>query len=243
MNVRESKQRLRTTIWRRLQDERIARFPGAEGRIPNFVGAEAAADRLAGLHAWKAARHIKSNPDAPQMPARKNALAAGITVFMAVPRLREALPFIALEPDRLDVSPHKAASIKGASRYGRPVAIEGMPEIDLVIAGSVAVARDGARLGKGAGYSDLEFALACQTGLITERTVVVTTVHPLQIVPDGAIPMTRHDVPLDFIVTPDEIIPARRTHARPPGILWDEFDDETLRAIPILGKLRRSQGA
>jgi 5-formyltetrahydrofolate cyclo-ligase len=238
MNIRATKQELRETSWRRLQQERVARFPGAEGRIPNFVGAEAAADLLAQLEVWRDAGSIKCNPDSPQMAARKNALAAGITVFMAVPRLREPLPFIALDPDRLDVSPHKAASIKGASRYGRSVGIDDMPEVDLVLAGSVAVSRDGARLGKGGGYSDLEFALARQAGLIGERTVVVSTVHPLQVVPDGSIPMTRHDVPLDLIVTPDEIIPTARAYERPPGILWDELDEDKLRAIPVLQRLR-----
>jgi len=113
-----------------------------------------------------------------------------------------------------------------------------MPAIDIVLAGSVAVSRDGARLGKGGGYSDLEFALARQAGLIGEHTVVVTTVHPLQILPEREIPMTRHDVPLDFIVTPDEIIATARAFERPPGILWEELDEEKLRAIPVLLRLR-----
>jgi 5-formyltetrahydrofolate cyclo-ligase len=238
MDIRERKQELRNTIWRRLQEESVARFPGAEGRIPNFVGAEAAADRLTQLAAWRNARNIKSNPDSPQLQARKNALAAGLTVYMAVPRLRDSLPFIALEPNRLRVPPYRAASIKGAARYGHPVAIQEMSAIDIVLAGSVAVSRDGSRLGKGGGYSDLEFALARQAGLIGENTVVVTTVHALQIVPDGEIPMTRHDVPLDFVVTPDEIIHTARAFERPPGILWQELDEEKLRAIPALLRLR-----
>jgi hypothetical protein len=34
---------------------KVARFPGAEGRIPNFTGAEAAAERLRRLPVWTAA--------------------------------------------------------------------------------------------------------------------------------------------------------------------------------------------
>jgi 5-formyltetrahydrofolate cyclo-ligase len=63
-----AKQILREEIWRALTVNRGARFPGAHGRIPNFVGAEAAARHLTTLDAWLAARTIKSNPDAPNVP-------------------------------------------------------------------------------------------------------------------------------------------------------------------------------
>ncbi len=145
---------------------------------------------------------------------------------------------MSLDPNLLDVAVHRAASIKGASRYGRPIDIHDMATIDLVLAGSVAVSRDGARLGKGGGYSDLEFAIARQAGLISDDTAVITTAHPSQIVSGGEIPMTRHDVPLDFIITPDEIIPTSRAHDRPWGILWDELEEEKLRSIPVLKRLQ-----
>lgn len=242
MDPSAHKQDLRETIWKRLQEKGVDRFPGARGRIPNFKGAEAAAERLSGLDAWGSARHLKCNPDSPQLPARKNALAAGKIVYMAVPRLRESHPFIALDPSRLNVPPHRVASIKGAGEHGVPVDIGDMPRIDLVLAGSVAASRDGARLGKGGGYSDLEFALASQAGLITADTIVVTTVHELQLVEDGEIPVTAHDVPLDVIVTPDEVITTNRAYSRPDGILWDELDEDRLRSIPILMRLKRALG-
>jgi hypothetical protein len=53
---------IRERIWALLERERAARFPGVEGRIPNFAGAPAAAARLASLPAWRAARVVKSNP-------------------------------------------------------------------------------------------------------------------------------------------------------------------------------------
>jgi 5-formyltetrahydrofolate cyclo-ligase len=42
----------------------------------------------------------------------------------------------------------------------------------------VAVNRQGARVGKGGGFSDLEFALLVEVGLIGKHTVLATTVHP-----------------------------------------------------------------
>ncbi len=86
MDVKEAKNELRQAIWRRIQDEGVARFPGAKGRIPNFVGAEAAAEMLARLDPWCQARHIKANPDSPQLPARRAALRQGSVVYMAVPQ-------------------------------------------------------------------------------------------------------------------------------------------------------------
>ena len=62
------KQAIRERVWAKLRHEGAARFPGAEGRIPNFAGAETAARRLAELGAWIAASVLKSNPDAPQLP-------------------------------------------------------------------------------------------------------------------------------------------------------------------------------
>ena len=70
--------------------------------------------------------------------------------------------------------------------------------------------------------------------------MILTTVHPLQIVEDGEIPMTRHDVPLDFIVTPDEIIETEKRYSRPEGIYWDELDEKKVEAIPVLKQMRDS---
>ena len=41
-----AKAALRQEVWAALTAAGVARFPGAAGRIPNFTGAEAAAERL-----------------------------------------------------------------------------------------------------------------------------------------------------------------------------------------------------
>ena len=136
--------------------EGVSRFPGAEGRIPNFAGAKLAAEKLASHRLWKRARVIKANPDSPQTHARRIALEEGKTVIMAVPRLRDPHPFRVLDPKKLSKAAVKeAATIKGALKHGRVVALDDLPEVDFVLCGSVAVNLNGARIGKGGGYHDL----------------------------------------------------------------------------------------
>jgi 5-formyltetrahydrofolate cyclo-ligase len=221
-----------------MEKARVAAFPGARGRIPNFTGAAAAAEKLASTPEWKRARSIKCNPDAPQRPVRLRALREGKVLFMAVPRLRDVRCFWRLDPRRLKPSElSRAATIGGASRHGRPVDPRQLPHIDLIVAGSVAVNRKGARVGKGGGYSDLEYALGREVGCVDGKTVVATTVHPLQVL-DEDLPVTAHDFLLDLIVTPEETIrPPRRRRRQPRGILPDHLTAEIRKSVPILSNL------
>ncbi len=235
-DVLAAKAALREEVWSSMRAARVARFPGAAGRIPNFTGAEAAAERLRARPEWQGAETLKSNPDSAQLPVRQRALEDGKTVYMAVPRLAEAEPFFALDPGHLAEPPRKAASISGAARSARRVALDELSPVDLVVMGCVAAAEDGARLGKGGGFADLEFALATAAGLIGPLTLCVTTVHELQVRPAGTIPVTPHDVPVDLIVTPERLIDCRaRRGPRPDaGIIWDDLTEEKIAAIPLL---------
>ena len=229
-----TKNALREKIWEALTANKAARFPGALGRIPNFVGAETAARQLTRLNVWQSAKTIKCNPDSPQRYVRYSALKAGKVVYLAVPRLRDRKPFIELDPTKLEKSAlWSARSIRGAFAAGSPVALKEMRPIDLIVAGSVAVSPDGTRLGKGGGYSDLEYALCREAKLVNEKTQIVTTVHPLQVVPQGEIEMTAHDISLDFFATPEEIVETGCLRPRPPGILWESLG-EKLNEIPVL---------
>ena len=221
------KQEARERVWRSLEDQEVARFPGARGRIPNFRGAEAAAERLAELPEWRAAEVVKSNPDAPQLPVRRRARREGKRLYMAVPRLRDDKPFVRVESD---------PTIKKAMSEGIPTRVEELGHVDLVVCGTVAVNREGVRVGKGGGFSDLELALLVEAGLIDEATTIVTTVHPLQLL-DEELPETEHDFRVDIVVTPGEVV---RTGAarRPPGVIWEHLDDEAIAAIPVLAARR-----
>ncbi len=153
---------------------------------------------------------------------------------MAVPRLREKKCFVKLDPSKISSNKfYEASSIKGAFRYGVPVHPKEINRIDLIVAGSVAVNKKGSRIGKGGGYSGLEYAIGREFGFIKEDVVIVTTVHPLQVVGEN-LPETDHDFRIDFIATPTEMISTRREGGRPKGIIRDHLTEEKISEIPIL---------
>jgi 5-formyltetrahydrofolate cyclo-ligase len=237
--VLAAKAALREDTWARLSVPGIARFPAPDGRIPNFVGAEAAAERLRDSEEWARARTVKSNPDSPQWPVRQRALEDGKTLYMAVPRLAAEQPFFLLDPAVITDSARKASSIKGASAHAQPVDVDDLDPVDLVVTGCVAVGEDGARLGKGGGFSDLELAIAAEAGLVGPATTVVTTVHEAQVRPAGEIPLTAHDIHVDLAVTPERVLRCPRPRGmQAPTLRWDELSDEKIAAIPVLARMR-----
>jgi len=235
------KQAIRERVWDRLESDGIARFPfPPHDRIPNFEGAAAAAQRVTETAVWANADTVKANPDSPQLPLRRAALRAGKTVYMAVPRLRDRRCFYELDPAELD-DVEAAPAVSNVADHARQVGPEAVDGLDLVVSGSVAVTEEGARIGKGEGYSDLEFAVLYELGLVDATTPTLTTVHELQVldgpesaVPDASVPVDAHDVPMDYVVTPDRTVETDNPYPRPDGIDWAAFDDDRLSEIPVL---------
>jgi 5-formyltetrahydrofolate cyclo-ligase len=232
----EEKQKIRERIWKLLEQKKASRFPGARGRIPNFVGSESCARWLNELPEWQNAKVIKSNPDSPQRQIRYQALKDGKIVYMAVPRLASTKPFVELDPHKLK-NLYEASSIKGASKFGRAVTLDEMRSIDLVVCGSVAVNQYGERIGKGEGYSELEFALAVEAGKLERNVPVITSVHPLQLI-NEQIDRKRHDFTVDIILMPNEILRCPPDRKRPKGIYWKDLDKQKIEEIPALMQLK-----
>ena len=197
MNIKQEKQRLREHIWKLLQERGVARFPPPFGRIPNFKGAERAAERLSKLEVWKKAEVIFVNPDSPQRKVRELALKQGKTLIMASPKLKRG--YIKIIPDNVKGREKEASTIRGAFKYGSTTDLED-EKIDLIITGCVAVTKGGVRLGKGGGYGDIEIAMIKKR---FPNIPVATTVHELQIV--ERIPREEHDQGVDIIATPKKL--------------------------------------
>lgn len=233
----DQKATLRQTVWDRLEEEGIARFPfPPHGRIPNFKGAKDAAERLSGHRLVQDARRAKVNPDAPQKPVREMLLRQGVEVYVPTPRLKGG--FKRLDPGSIPGNQlEEASALSKMDRYADPVPLDRLPAMDLIVAGSVAVSRQGHRVGKGEGYSDLEYAILRELG--HGPAPVATTVHPVQVV--EAVPATPHDLPLHLIVTPDETIEIADPGPGPDGVDWALLGEERLEEMPVLQELRSRQ--
>jgi len=231
------KDEIRREVWGILEERGIARFPRPiRGRIPNFAGAEKAAKRMTAQKEFENAEVIKVNPDSPQIPVRRFALASGKLLVMPTPRLRKG--FMLLDPGRIPREAlAKASTLRGAFKYGRMCSLRELPRVDLIVVGSVAVSKDGVRIGKGGGYSEIEYGILRELELIDEEPPVFTSIHDLQIV-DSA-PKEEHDLVIDCIFTPRRTFKIKRKHSQPKGILWERLTDRQLREMPILLELRK----
>ncbi|MBO8172837.1 MAG: 5-formyltetrahydrofolate cyclo-ligase [Bacillaceae bacterium] len=231
-----TKNEIRHKIWTRLQQEKNGRFPfPLTNRIPNFKGAERAAQHITTLPAYQNARVVKVNPDAPQLPLRTQVLKDGKVLLIPTPRLKAG--FIRINPE--DVPPgeeRKAASLKHMKQYGREMPLSEIPQIDLIVVGSVAVHQDGRRIGKGEGYADREYAILRELG--NPPVPVVTSVHSTQVVSDD-IPRDRFDLTVDWIATEKDLIETHSPYTKPDGIIWDLVTEEEKEEMPVLQDLLR----
>ncbi|MCE4603318.1 MAG: 5-formyltetrahydrofolate cyclo-ligase [Desulfurococcales archaeon] len=240
MITRRDKDIVRRMIWDKLASTGVARPPlPPHGRIPNFQGAGDAARRITSLPEWRRAGLVKVNPDSPQRPVRLAALREGKLLLMPTPRLRSG--FLLLDPSTIPGSLYsRASTIRGAFIYGKLLHrledLQGLPKVEFVVEGSVAVNRWGERLGKGEGYAELEYAILRELNLIGGDVPIATSVHDLQVISER-LPQDPYDVPVDYIATPTRLTRTVDRPPRPPGILWDLLSKEKLEEIPLLREL------
>lgn len=133
----------------------------------------------------------------------------------------------------------------------------------MVVVGSTAVCSNtGSRVGKGEGFAELEWGILSQQGnLDVDKVLVVTTVHDCQVYdsnnepllsllvqnneeedPSATTPfgtLTKHDVPVDIIITPTRIIRVPNRLPKPSGIFWELLSPQKLSQIRVLQELKR----
>ena len=134
----------------------------------------------------------------------------------------------------------KLASREGIDHQSKPVPMASRIKLDLVVIGSVAVDKLGHRIGKGEGFADLEFAMAASHhGAVTNETLVVTTVHDVQVfdeIPESL--FEAHDLSVDIIVTPTEVFRVEKPLAKPDHIIWNLLTKEKFDQVPILKEIQ-----
>ncbi|XP_070244696.1 methenyltetrahydrofolate synthase domain-containing protein isoform X4 [Bos mutus] len=226
-----------------MESQNLADFPRpVHHRIPNFKGASRAAEHFPRLQAFKMARTIKVNPDAPQKNARFFVLESKKTLLVPTPRLRTGLfNKITPPPGATKDILRKCATSQGVRNYSTPVGLDSKVLVDLVVVGSVAVSEKGWRIGKGEGYADLEYAMMVSMGAVSQGTPVVTIVHDCQVVDIPEALLEDHDLTVDYILTPTRVITTGCERPKPAGIAWSKISCEMLGKMPVLRSLRHQE--
>lgn len=226
-----TKDEIRQNKWQRLEDEKLGGLPfPLKNRIPNFKGAAAAAELVSQMDIYKSAEVVKINPDAPQLPLRARVIKDGKTLLVPTPRLKAG--FIMLKREWVPAGEErKAVSLKNIRQYGKEITLSELPKVDLFVAGSVAVHKDGRRIGKGEGYSDREYAIMRELG--NPDMPVISTIHSIQVT-DEDFKVDTYDLPVDYIVTEEGIIETDTPYQKPDGIQWDLVTEDEKKEMPVL---------
>eukprot|EP00929_Paragymnodinium_shiwhaense_P015169 TRINITY_DN12320_c0_g1_i1.p1 TRINITY_DN12320_c0_g1~~TRINITY_DN12320_c0_g1_i1.p1 ORF type:complete len:395 (+),score=110.63 TRINITY_DN12320_c0_g1_i1:92-1276(+) len=243
------KWKIRKRIWDYLEENDIAANPRpVHHRIPNFKGSELTARQVEKLPEFHRARWVKINPDTPQKEVRATTLRHGKMLLVPQPRLRTGF-FSVLNPAKIGAQQIQyAVTQAGVVEFGEPIDLEAQIKVDMVVVGSVAVnPANGARIGKGEGFAELEYGMLRWMGAIDDDTPVVSCIHDCQLVDDiESDKMLCHDVPVDIICTPTQVIRVKRSLPKPTGIYWDKLSPQKLASIKILqllkAKIQRETG-
>ncbi|MEO0092906.1 MAG: 5-formyltetrahydrofolate cyclo-ligase [candidate division WOR-3 bacterium] len=192
-----TKDEIRQRVWEYMENNNLVTFPRpCFGRIPNFVGAKIAGQKICELKEFQLAKAVFSAPDAVLLEVRRQTLLAGKSLLVALPHIVDYRELSGKELARNGVT------INGFKRFGK----EPKSKAELFVQGSVAVDLKGNRLGKGKGYGDKEYWELKAKGLLMPNCKVVTVVHDCQIVSDFSYLMTETDVKVDYILTPNRIV-------------------------------------
>lgn len=234
VSMTETKDEIRHKVWNRLTEEKNGRFPfPLVHRIPNFKGAEKAAAFIQAMPEYQAAKVIKVNPDAPQLPLRKQILIDGKTLLVPTPRLKAG--FIMVKPEWVPKGEERrAASLSHIKSYGKEIPLTEIPSIDFMVVGSVAIHPDGRRLGKGEGYADREYGILRELG--NPPMPIVTSIHSSQLV-QNEIPRDSFDLSVDWIATEEGLFPTNSPYEKPNGIEWEHVTEEEMEEMPVLKQL------
>lgn len=197
------RERLRRRIWHLMEEAGVLTFPlETFGRVPNFIGAEQAAELLAQQPEFEQAKVIFVSPDHVLRRVRELVLERGKVLAVSLPQRLARLSKYAL----LQITERKAikaaASIDNFLRYGQPLSLS----IDLAVLSSVVVDWHGNRLTTWQGFGDREWQMLEDNGFVHEGTEIATLVHPLQFADDLEKWITDRDVKAHLIVTPEEVI-------------------------------------
>jgi len=198
---------------------------GLSGRIAELLRREPA---------YRGARQILVSPLPSLQQVRINALLDGKELIVPAPGLKDG--FYLLKPYSIPF-PQLAhsVSIKGFAKAGQRLS---RPEVEslavsLCITDAVAVDQQGNRLGDGLGFFDLSVAILAALGAISRDAVLVALVDAGQIMAKP-LPVACWDVPLDIIISEQQVFRPQHVASPPRPIFWEHLPDRKIRKITPL---------
>lgn len=242
--IEPTKRSLRVQTWRKIQDNRCGMgFNAIFNRIPGFVDSDKAANLLAETEEFKKAQNIKVNIDRALYWIKLETLLKGKTLYLPGTRDSSALYLkVDVPADATDEQMKEILNIQDVQQHRTEISLENKVKLDMIVIGSVAVSRDGYRIGRGNGFTDLDIGLLIEIGSITPETIIATMVHDLQVV--DSLPLglfQKYDTPVDLIVTPTQVIHVANRLPRPTGLFWELLSQRRLKIIPVLQTLKETQ--
>ena len=234
--------RLRRVVW-----DRLAQVAKPDSRfhldftsfIPDFEGSSKCVDVIRQMPEYRSARTIVTMPDNNLEGFRCQALADGKKLLVFTYGMLRGVVML----NEYQVSSKArslAATLDGMERFGSQLSFEELRSagpLDLLVTGAAAVSREGVHFGKGHGYLDLEWGLLSEMGLVGPSTPVIVSVHDCQVV-DEPVPHAEHDVTVDVIVTPSEVILCRPL-PKPTGLVWDRLPRQFAESRPYFKEVKR----
>ncbi|MFH1144318.1 MAG: 5-formyltetrahydrofolate cyclo-ligase [Candidatus Eisenbacteria bacterium] len=241
------KAQIRRMIWERLTREGLALFPGVYGRTPRCSGQAEGIARLKGLDIWSGAERILVLPDMALDAIREQVVGARKTLI--IPDLTRTDEDWILEIDPRRAGERVSCEAARSLIRGDHAPVAGVrfmrgretPPVDLMVIGAVGVNRLGTRVGRGCGGADLVYALGRDRGFLRSETPVAVVVHPLQLF-DEPTDREATDLPVDYIVTPQETIRIETLVMRPKGLDPCMVTPHRLECFPGLRRILEREG-
>ena len=238
-----TKRSLRVQTWKKMQENKLGvGYNAIFNRIPGFVDSDKAAALLADTDEFKKAQNVKVNIDRALHAIKLQTLVAGKNLYLPATRDSSALYLkVDVPADATDDQKKEILHVQDVQQHRIEILLENKVKLDLVIIGSVVVSRDGYRIGRGNGFTDLDIGLLIEIGSITPDTIIATMVHDVQVV--DSLPTNlfqKYDSPVDLIVTPTQVIRVAKRLPRPAGIFWELLSERRLKIVPVLQHIKEN---
>lgn len=238
-----TKRSLRVQTWKKIQENKYGvGFNAIFNRIPGFVDSDKAAALLAETDEFKKATNVKVNIDRALHAAKLQTLVANKNLYLPATRDSSAICLkVDVPADATEEQKKEILHVQDMQQHRTEINLDNKVTFDMVIIGSVVVSREGHRIGRGNGFTDLDIGLLIEIGAITKDTVIATLVHDVQVV--DTLPhhlFQKYDTPVDMIVTPTNVIRVAKRLPRPAGIFWELLSERRLKIVPILKDLKEN---